>query len=82
VIKVESNMLVLDSTFSKEDAEAITYFVNIAKAEERERILSSLETMRDSMAAMETGYGPHSGNMSIRIKTLDLAMSVIKGENK
>jgi hypothetical protein len=34
------------------------------------------------MAAMKTGYGPKSGNMAIRIKTLEYAMTLIKEENK
>lgn len=36
-------MLILDSSFSKDDASAINHFINIAKAEERERIVELLE---------------------------------------
>jgi hypothetical protein len=43
VVKVESNMLVLDATFSKQDAEAINYFVEIARIAERERIINLLK---------------------------------------
>lgn len=43
MIKVESNMLILDSSFSKDDASAINHFINIAKAEERERIIRLLD---------------------------------------
>jgi hypothetical protein len=43
MVKVESNMLVLDSSFSKEDAQAINEFVDIARTQERERILGLLE---------------------------------------
>ena len=43
MIKVESNMLVLDNSFSKEDVLAIDEFVQIAKEQERERIIELLE---------------------------------------
>ena len=43
MIKVESDMLVLDSSFSKEDVLAINEFIEIAKAQERERIIKLLE---------------------------------------
>jgi hypothetical protein len=43
MIKVESDMLVLDSSFSKEDVLAINHFVEIARAQERERIVKMLE---------------------------------------
>jgi hypothetical protein len=43
MIKVESNMLVLDNSFSKEDVLAIDEFVQIAKQQERERIIKLLE---------------------------------------
>ena len=49
---------------------------------ERERILAELEALIARMAAMKTGYGPKSGNMAIRIKTLEYAMTLIKEENK
>ncbi len=39
MIKVENNMLVLDNSFSKEDVLAIDEFVQIAKEQERERII-------------------------------------------
>jgi hypothetical protein len=43
MIKVESDMLVLDSSFTKEDALAINQFVDIIKRQERERIIKLLE---------------------------------------
>ena len=43
MIKVESDMLVLDSSFSKEDVLAINEFIEIAKKQERERIIKLLE---------------------------------------
>jgi len=42
MIKVESDMLVLDSSFSKEDVLAINRFVEIARLQERERIVALL----------------------------------------
>jgi hypothetical protein len=47
MIKVESDMLVLDSSFSKEDVLAINHFVEIARAQERERIIKLLENIYD-----------------------------------
>ena len=43
MIKVESDMLVLDSSFSKEDVLAINHFVEIARTQERERIIKLLK---------------------------------------
>jgi hypothetical protein len=43
MIKVESDMLVLDSSFTKEDALAINQFVDIIKRQERERIIKLLD---------------------------------------
>ena len=43
MIKVENDMLVLDSTFTKEDVKAIDHFVQISVTKERERILAKLE---------------------------------------
>jgi hypothetical protein len=42
MIKVENKMLVLDSTFTKEDVRAIDEFVNINIDKERERIIALL----------------------------------------
>ena len=42
MIKIENNMLVLDSTFTKEDVQAIDDFVNINIDKERERIIALL----------------------------------------
>ena len=39
MIKVENDMLVLDSTFTKEDVKAIDEFVKINVDKERERII-------------------------------------------
>ena len=43
MIKVENEMLVLDSTFTKEDVQAIDEFVKINMDRERKRILDALE---------------------------------------
>ena len=43
MVKVESNMLVLDAGFSRQDADAINHFVEIAKAQERERIVAKIK---------------------------------------
>jgi len=43
MIKVENDMLVLDSTFTKEDVQAIDEFVKINVDRERKRILDALE---------------------------------------
>ena len=43
MIKVENEMLVLDSTFSKEDVEAIDEFVKINVDRELRRIVDLLE---------------------------------------
>jgi hypothetical protein len=44
MIKVESDMLVLDSSFTKDDVLAINEFIEIAKKQERERIIKLLES--------------------------------------
>ena len=49
MIKVESDMLVLDASFTKEDVEAINYFVALAEKRVEERIIKLLE-------AQEVGY--------------------------
>jgi hypothetical protein len=43
MIKVESDMLVLDSSFTKDDVLAINEFIEIAKKQERDRIIKLLE---------------------------------------
>ncbi len=42
MIKVEENMLVLDSSFTKDDVQAIDHFVQIAVQKERNRIINML----------------------------------------
>lgn len=43
MIKFESNMLVLDSSISKQDAEAINSFIEHVKNEEQQRILDLIK---------------------------------------
>ena len=54
MIKVENNMLVLDSAFTKEDVLAINHFVEIAKKQERESIIKILEQLFDTAENGET----------------------------
>lgn len=46
MIKVESDMLILDSSFTKDDVLAINHFTDIAKRQERERIIKLLEEQK------------------------------------
>ncbi len=43
MVKVESNMLVLDAGFSRQDADAINHFVEIARTKERELIVAKIK---------------------------------------
>lgn len=54
MIKVENNMLVLDSAFTKEDVLAINHFVDIAKKQERDSIIKLLEPLFDTAENGET----------------------------
>lgn len=47
MIKVESDMLVLDASVSKSDHIAINEFIGIVKRQERERIIKLLENIYD-----------------------------------
>ena len=40
MVKIENNMLVLDSSFTKEDVEAINRYVAIAEKRETDRIIA------------------------------------------
>lgn len=46
MVKVENDMLVLNSIFSKEDVQAINEFVKINVDKERQRILDALEAQK------------------------------------
>jgi hypothetical protein len=70
VVKVESSMLVFDATFSKQDAEAINYFVEIARTAERERIINLLkDNLRDI---------PHEGLAFTKTPYIAKVSSLIK----
>jgi hypothetical protein len=75
MIKVENDMLVLDSTFTKEDVKAIDEFVKINVDKERERIIKLLEDAGDCKCSPE--YGVDYDNTCY----CD-ALLLIKGENK
>lgn len=70
MIKVESNMLILDTSFSKQDAEAINHFVEIARVAERDRIIKLLEH--------EMNHSQFPESPCVRCGVIAL----IKGENK
>ena len=70
MVKVESNMLVLDATFSKEDAEAINYFVEIARIAERERIINLLKDNLEDI--------PHEGLAFTKTPYIAKVSSLIK----
>lgn len=55
MIKVENDMLVLDSSFTKEDVEAINYFVDRAVVAERERIINLIEKQGTWEASIHIG---------------------------
>jgi hypothetical protein len=72
MIKVESNMLILDTSFSKQDAEAINHFVEIARVAERDRMVKLLEAQVAD--AVKVGLFYQDG--------LKSAIEIIKAENK
>jgi hypothetical protein len=85
MIKVESNMLVLDSAFTKEDVLAINHFVEIAKEQERERIIKLLEdrksVYKELMDSAESrGALPTADHWEEMIATLNSYIALIKGE--
>lgn len=75
MIKVESNMLVLDATLSKQDAQAINEFVDIARKQERDRMINLIER-RICFDALEDADGRcvHHGGKCYDLRQL------IKGE--
>jgi hypothetical protein len=64
MIKVENNMLVLDSSFTKEDAQAINHFVDIAKQNQLKEILDFLED-------------PYWHNIQVPDKHIDCKMCLV-----
>lgn len=77
MIKVESDMLVLDSSFTKEDVKAIDYFVQIAVQKERERIIKLIEPL----GCEENGVS-HDCSNGLGYTTAADIIALIKGENK
>lgn len=57
MIKVENDMLVLDSTFTKDDVKAIDEFVKINVDRERQRILDEIEKERKRTGLGFIQYG-------------------------
>lgn len=70
MVKVESEMLVLDSSFTKEDVQAINHFVDIAKRQDREHILAIIDEFIENSDYPEV------------VSSLQWLQDVIKGENK
>ena len=66
-------MLVLDTTFSKQDVDAINHFVGIAVSAERERIIKLLE------AELETNT---QKGLAYSVNYQKQLIALIKGENK
>jgi hypothetical protein len=73
MIKFEHNMLVLNNAFSKEDVRHIDAFAEYIRKQEQERIIKLIEESKDMVSGQE--------RLLVHIG-LDLAMAVIRGENK
>lgn len=54
MIKVEKNMLILDTTVSKQDAAAINEFLKIARRAEQERILNEINKLEEMSETTRT----------------------------
>ncbi len=78
MIKVESDMLVLDSSFTKEDALAINHFVDISKRQERERIIKLLESNNKLCTEKTVCIEANEGYPCLCTDLIEL----IKGEQK
>lgn len=62
---------------------AVYTLINEGILREREHTLAMLEELKAEMSSVDTGgFGKNSVNMSIRVKTIELIISRIKGENK
>lgn len=83
MIKVESDMLVLDSSFTKEDVEAINYFVALAEKRVKDRILALLEEMPYQVySGVATGGKILDSITTPKVLLRDDVIALIKGENK
>jgi len=79
MIKVENGMLVLDSTFTKDDVKAINDFVEIAKEQERESILKVLEDERKSTMNL-LNFSADNSRTEGFVYGLDVSIGLVKGE--
>jgi len=81
MIRVEQDMLVLDSTISKKDVQAINEFLEITKRQERERIIKSLQ---DQAVLCGKGSRDHGMRCALRIVgggcNCNEVIALIKGE--
>lgn len=68
MIKIEQDMLVLDSSFTKDDVLAINRFVEIAKKQERDRIINIIEQFIENSDYPEV------------VSSLQWLQDVVKGE--
>ena len=73
MIKVEQDLLVLDSSFTKDDVLAINEFIEIAKAQEKERIIKLLEDYLPK-------YYQLSPNSDAAKYPIEAVIEIIKGE--
>ena len=71
MIKFEHGMLVLDSSTTKEDVDAVKEFAENVRKQEQERIIKLIEESKDMVSGQE--------KLLVNIG-LDLAMAVIRGE--
>ena len=93
MVKVESNMLVLDAGFSRQDADAINHFVEIARIKERELIVAKIKRQicfdaledHEAVAKFRIEHptlvgrcGHHGGKCSDLLKLID---DLLKEEN-
>lgn len=70
MVKVEQNMLVLDSSFTKEDVKAINHFIELAEKRAEDRIIKLLEEMAKTTFPGDLWH----------INPFDYAIALIKGE--
>ena len=71
MIKFEHGMLVLDSSTTKEDVDAVKEFAENVRKQEQERIIKLIEESKDMVSGQE--------KLLVHIG-LDLAMAVVRGE--
>ena len=62
------------------DVDLVSGMCQQARLAEQNRIVRALEAHRDTLADIETGHASSSANTSIRVKTIDAIIALIKGE--